>query len=177
MTRKLLYLKKYKGKIFVIKYGGGAMTENRLKETFAKDLVLLKKFGIKIVVVHGGGKEITALSRKLSVPVKFINGLRCTDSDVMRIVLMVLAGKTNKEIVSNLNKHKGNAVGLCGIDANLLRVKKITGKEELGSVGEVQKVNTDFIRLLLSKNYLPVIAPIGIDRHYETFNVNADDAA
>jgi acetylglutamate kinase len=169
---------KHKSNIFVIKYGGSAMTVSGLKQSFAEDVCILKNSGIRLVIVHGGGKEITNLSNKLNVPVKFIDGLRCTDKPSMEIVQMVLAGKINKEIVSGLNKFNGNAVGISGIDGDLLKVKKLTtGEHDLGFVGEIQEINVNFINLLLSNNYIPVIAPIGFNDAHESFNINADDAA
>jgi acetylglutamate kinase len=167
-----------KGKLFVVKLGGSAMTDNGLNKSFALDISALRSSGIKIAIVHGGGKEITDLSNKLKVPVKFVNGLRVTDKSTMEIALMILAGKINKEIVSGLNKFKVNAVGISGIDGNLFKVEKlISGKHDLGYVGKILEINSDFINLLLPNDYIPVIAPIGFNDEGEMFNINADDAA
>ena len=169
---------KYNGKTFVIKYGGAAMTEKKLRDLFAEDIIYLKKKGIRAVIVHGGGNDISSMSKKLNVPVKFVNGLRYTSKDTMEIAKMVLIGKTNKEIISTINKAGGNAVGFSGIDANVFIARKLRkAGEDLGYVGEILKVNTSFIELLLSNGYTPVIAPIGTDDKGRIYNINADDAA
>ncbi len=178
LIEALPYIRRYEGKIFVVKYGGAAMIDEELEESFAEDIALLAKVGINIVIVHGGGNEVTDIAGKLGIPTQFIDGQRYTDASMMEVVQMVLAGKTNKDIVANINCHHGNAVGLCGIDAELLKVKKFTGgTSDLGFVGEIVGVNTEFLRLLLAKNYLPVIAPVGVDSEGTAFNINADVAA
>jgi len=176
LIEALPYIQRYEGKTFVVKYGGAAMIDESLKTTFAQDVTLLKKIGISIVIVHGGGKEVTELCEKLGIQIRFSNGQRYTDETTMDIVQMVLAGKTNKDIVGRINRHDGQAVGLCGIDADLLRVVKYAA-QDLGLVGEVESVNTSFINLLLKNGLMPVIAPVGVDGAGQTYNINADLAA
>lgn len=178
LIEALPYISRYEGKTFVVKYGGAAMIDEELKETFAQDVTLLKKIGIRVVVVHGGGKEVTELAARLDIPSKFIDGQRYTDEAMMEIVQMVLAGKTNKDIVARINQHDGEAVGLCGIDADVLRVKKSSDNgKDLGLVGEVVAVNTAYLNLLLNNSIMPVIAPVGVDAGWKVHNVNADVAA
>lgn len=178
LIEALPYIQRYEQKIFVIKYGGAAMIDEELKEMFAQDVTLLKKIGIKMVVVHGGGKDITEIAAKFDIPTKFIDGQRYTDERMMDVVQMVLAGKTNKDIVARINQHDGEAVGICGIDADLLRVKKFSENgTDLGLVGEVVSVNTTYLNLLLNNNIMPVIAPIGVDEKWRAYNINADHAA
>jgi acetylglutamate kinase len=160
------------------------MVDDELKETFAQDVTLLKKIGIKMVIVHGGGKDITEIAGKLGIQSKFIEGQRYTDAAMMDVVQMVLAGKTNKDIVARINQHDGEAVGICGIDADLLRVKKFSENgTDLGLVGEVVSVNTAYLNLLLNNNIMPVIAPIGVSENGQArhggraYNINADHAA
>jgi acetylglutamate kinase len=169
---------RWQDKVVVVKYGGAAMITESLKASFAKDIVFLKRNGVNVVIVHGGGKEITATADKLGIPTKFINGQRYTDKPMMDVVQMVLAGKTNKDIVAELNRDGGNAVGLCGVDAGLLNVKKFSdGKEDLGLVGEITEVNANLLRILINNALLPVIAPIGVDKQGVVYNINADVAA
>jgi acetylglutamate kinase len=178
LIEALPYIQRYEGKTIVIKYGGAAMIDDELKETFAQDVTLLKKIGVKIVIVHGGGKEVTEIAGKLGIPSTFIDGQRYTDEAMMDVVQMTLAGKTNKDIVARINQHDGEAVGLCGIDADVLRVKKFSGNgHDLGLVGEVTEVNATFLNLLLNNSILPVIAPIGVDYRWQAHNINADVAA
>ncbi len=178
LIEALPYIQQYEGKTFVIKYGGAAMTEDDLRETFAQDVTLLKKIGIKIVIVHGGGKEVTEISDKLGIVTKFIEGQRYTDGETMEVVQMVLAGKTNKDIVARINRHDGDAVGICGIDAGLLRVRKLRRNGvDLGLVGEITEVNTAYLDILFSHGIMPVIAPIGVNEQWEAHNINADNAA
>jgi acetylglutamate kinase len=176
LIEALPYIQRYERKTFVIKYGGAAMIDEDLKATFAQDVTLLKKIGINVVIVHGGGKEVTEISDRLGIPTRFVDGQRYTDEATMEVVQMVLAGSTNKDIVARINQHEGQAVGLCGIDANLLRVQRYTEKD-LGLVGEVVNVNTEFINLLLNNTLMPVLAPIGVDEHGQVHNINADVAA
>ncbi len=176
LIEALPYIRRYAGTTFVIKYGGAAMVDDELMNTFAQDVILLNKVGIKIVVVHGGGKEVTDTAAKMGLPSRFVDGQRVTDEAMMEVVQMVLAGKTNKDIVARMNRHDGNAVGICGIDAGLLRVRKFSGRD-LGRVGEIESVNTTLADLLLNNNFLPVIAPVGVDDAGQTYNVNADVAA
>ena len=178
LIEALPYIRRYEGKVFVIKYGGAAMVDEELEQTFAQDVTLLKKVGIKIVIVHGGGKEVTDIAGQLGIESRFIDGQRYTDKPMMDVVQMVLAGKTNKDIVGRINRHDGEAIGLCGIDANLIQVRKQTGNgTDLGFVGEITNVNTQYLQLLLDSNILPVIAPIGVDANGEVYNINADVAA
>lgn len=178
LIEALPYIQTYEGKTFVIKYGGAAMTEEHLKLSFAKDVTILRKIGINIIIVHGGGKETTDIASKLGLETQFIHGHRFTDDAMMKVILMVLAGKLNKEITNLINVNGGNAVGLCGVDNNLLRAKKLSnGAADLGMVGEVTSVNTSFINLLLKEGMMPVISPVGVGSEGELFNINADLAA
>lgn len=175
----LPYIQKYNNKILVIKYGGNAMTNNELKDAVMTDIVLLSLVGVKVVLVHGGGPEINDMLRKLGIESKFINGLRYTDEATINVVKMVLAGKVNKELVQLLAQHKGSAVGLCGIDGEMLMAeKKITDDgQDLGYVGEITKVNTKPILDALANGNIPVIATVATDENGSTYNVNADTAA
>ena len=178
LIEALPYIQRYEGSTFVVKYGGAAMVDELLCDTFAQDVTLLKKIGIGIVIVHGGGKEITETAAKLGFETAFVDGQRMTDAPTMEIVQMVLAGKTNKDIVARINRHDGGAVGICGIDADLLRVKKYAENgHDLGFVGEITQVNTDYLRLLLTNQLMSVIAPIGVDENRQSYNINADAAA
>jgi acetylglutamate kinase len=175
LIEALPYIQQFEKTTFVIKYGGAVMTDENLKTMVAQDVTLLRKIGIEVVVVHGGGKEITSLAEKLDIKTKFVNGQRYTDEDMRDVVQMVLGGLINKDIVRRINIHGGRAVGVSGIDANLVSVKQMN--KELGLVGEVTDVNSAFIRNLLNDGYLPVIAPIGVDAEGTIYNVNADIAA
>ena len=178
LIEALPYIQKYEGKTFVIKYGGAAMTDPALRETFGKDVTILRKIGINIVIVHGGGKEITNIARKLGIETKFVDGQRYTDEAMVEVVQMVLAGKINKEIVNLINQNDGDAIGLSGVDNMLLRAEKIIeGKQDLGFVGRVTSVNVPFIELLLKNGMMPVIAPVGIGKDGMVLNINADLAA
>ena len=178
LIETLPWISRYEGKTFVIKYGGAAMIDEELRETFAQDVTLLKKIGVKVAIVHGGGKEITELAGRLGIESRFVNGQRYTDAAMMDVVQMVLAGKTNKEIVARINQHDGDAVGLCGIDAGVLRVAPFReGGVDLGFVGTITNVNTAYLDLLLANGVMPVIAPIGVDAGWQVYNVNADVAA
>ncbi len=178
LIEALPYFRRYEGTVFVVKYGGAAMVDEKLQEAVAKDVVLLKKVGINIIIVHGGGKEVTDIASRLGIATKFIDGQRYTDASTMEVVQMVLAGKTNKDIVARINRYDGNAVGICGIDASLLRAKRFAGDgRDLGLVGEITAVNTSYLDLLLRNAVLPVIAPIGVDEEGGVYNINADMAA
>lgn len=178
LIEALPYIQEYEEKTFVIKYGGAAMIDEELKEAFAQDVTLLKKIGIRIVIVHGGGKEITDLASKLGLSTKFVDGQRYTDADMMDVVKMVLGGKTNQEIVARINQHDGGAVGLSGVDNGLLLVHKhLEAGKDLGLVGEMLRVNTAFLDLLFTHEIMPVIAPIGVDSDWQVYNVNADMVA
>jgi acetylglutamate kinase len=178
LIEALPYISRYEGKTFVVKYGGAAQVDEELKETFAQDVTLLKKIGVKVAIVHGGGKEITEIAAQLGLESRFIDGQRYTDAPMMDVVQMVLAGKTNKDIVGKINRHDGDSVGLCGIDAHVLKVKKaMEGGRDLGFVGEITEVNTAYLNLLMNNGIMPVIAPIGINDEGQPHNINADVAA
>lgn len=173
----LPYIQKYNDKIVVIKYGGNAMTNDELKDAVMSDIVLLNLVGIKTVLVHGGGPEINDMLRRVGIESKFINGLRYTDEATVDIVKMVLAGKVNKELVSHLIQHGGKALGMCGIDGQMILCHKIEGDVDLGFVGEIDKVNTTPILDSLEKGYIPVISTVACDEKGQTYNINADTAA
>ncbi|MFA7287904.1 MAG: acetylglutamate kinase [Melioribacteraceae bacterium] len=175
LIEALPYIQQFEGKTFVVKYGGAVMQDEQLKMMIAQDVVLLRKIGIDIVVVHGGGKEITSIAEKLGIETKFVNGQRYTDEKMRDVVQMVLAGSINKDIVRRINIHGGRGVGLSGIDANLIKVKKTS--DELGFVGDVTEANNSILKSILIDGYLPVIAPIGFDDEGIIYNVNADVAA
>ncbi len=177
LIEALPYILRYEGKTFVVKYGGAAMVDPALGETFAQDVTLLKNVGIRIIVVHGGGKDITALAGRLGLQTRFVAGQRYTDEPLMELVQMVLAGKINKDLVGTINRHGGESVGLCGIDGGLLRAERLSGGDDLGLVGSITHVNTDLLRLLLEDGLLPVIAPVGSGDDGTVYNINADVAA
>ena len=175
----LPYIQKYNNKILVIKYGGNAMTNDELKDAVMNDIVLLSLVGIKVVLVHGGGPEINDMLKRLGIESRFVNGLRYTDDATIEVVKMVLSGKVNKELVQLLAQHKGNAVGLCGIDGGMLiaEKKKSDDGQDLGWVGEITKVNTKPILDALDNGNVPVIATVATDENGNTYNINADTAA
>ncbi len=175
----LPYIQKYNNKILVIKYGGNAMTNDELKDAVMNDIVLLSLVGIKVVLVHGGGPEINDMLKRLGIESRFVNGLRYTDDATIEVVKMVLSGKVNKELVQLLAQHKGNAVGLCGIDGGMLiaEKKKTDDGQDLGWVGEITKVNTKPILDALDNGNVPVIATVATDENGNTYNINADTAA
>jgi len=175
LIEALPYIQQFEQKTFVVKYGGAVMQNEQLKMMIAQDVVLLRKIGIDMVVVHGGGKEITNIAEILGIETKFVNGQRYTDEKMRDVVQMVLAGSINKDIVRRINIHGGRGVGLSGIDANLIKVKKTS--DELGFVGDVTEVNNSVLKSILKDGYLPVIAPIGFDDGGIIYNVNADIAA
>ena len=178
LIQALPYIQQYEQKTFVIKYGGAAMVDEDLKETFAQDVTLLKKIGIRMVIVHGGGKDITDLAGKIGLESRFVQGQRYTDADMMGVVQMVLGGKTNQDIVARINQHDGGSVGLSGVDNGLFLVRRHTdGGIDLGFVGDVVRVNTKFLETLFSQDIMPVIAPIGVDAEGQVYNINADTAA
>ena len=182
LAEALPYIRRFHGKTIVIKYGGNAMTEDDLKQSFARDIILLRLVGILPVVVHGGGPQIESLLSKVGKKGEFIQGMRVTDTETMDIVEMVLAGQVNKEIVELINHAGGKAVGLTGQDGGLIRARKMmvkadTGSQEvldLGHVGEIESVDPAIIHSLLASGFVPVIAPIGSGREGETYNINAD---
>ncbi len=182
LQEALPFIRDFYGKIFVVKYGGAAMEDEELKHSFAKDIALLRYVGIKIILVHGGGKDITNMLNRLNVQTEFVKGVRKTDKESLNVVRMVLIGLLNKDIVSMLNKemsHTQGAIGLSGVDANLLVCKKFYQEgEDIGFVGEVKAINTKLIRELIQNDYIPVIAPVGIDpESNQMYNINADMAA
>lgn len=173
----LPYIQRYNGKIVVIKYGGNAMTNEVLKDAVMSDIVLLSLVGVKVVLVHGGGPEINDMLKRVGIESRFINGLRYTDEATVDIVKMVLAGKVNKELVAYLAQHNGNALGMCGIDGEMLVAHKMESDPDLGFVGEIDSVNTKPILDALDRSYVPVIATVACDSKGQTLNVNADTAA
>ena len=178
LVQALPYIRQYHGKTVVIKYGGNAMTDKSLKEQVTKDIVLLHYVGMRPVVVHGGGPEITDMMKRVGKAPDFVNGRRVTDAETMELVEMVLAGKTNKSIVSLINQQGGRAVGLSGKDANLLIAEKsMPGGVDLGQVGDIVKVNTGIIHTLIQEGYIPVICSVAMGEDGATYNVNADLAA
>jgi acetylglutamate kinase len=174
----LPYLIRFSGKTIVVKYGGAAMVQEDLKKSFSEDIVLLKYLGIHPVVVHGGGPEINQVLKKLEIPSQFVRGQRVTDEKTMEVVEMVLTGKVNKEIVSLISQAKGKAVGVSGKDGNLTIGKKILiDGEDIGQVGDIEKVDPSLIDNLIQNNFIPVISPISQDSHGMSLNVNADTMA
>lgn len=185
LTEALPYIRKFHGSTVVVKYGGNAMADDYLKNTFARDIVLMKLVGLDPIVVHGGGPQIGDLLDKLSIPTRFVDGLRVTDAETMDVVEMVLGGLVNQEIVSLLNQHGGRAVGITGKDGDLLRARRLTlvkpGPEleapeiiDIGHVGEIERVNSTVLDTLIQADFIPVIAPIGVGAEGESYNINAD---
>lgn len=187
LTEALPYIQRFEGKVMVVKYGGNAMTDPILESSFARDIVMLKTVGIHPVVVHGGGPQVDNLLKELGRSSDRIDGMRVTDKATMDVVEMVLGGSVNKSIVNLINKHGGRAIGLTGKDASLIRAKKLpmTKKDEqgneqqidLGFVGDVVSINRDVIDLMIASNFIPVIAPLGVDDEGNTYNINADVVA
>ncbi|MFT3951660.1 MAG: acetylglutamate kinase [Oscillospiraceae bacterium] len=173
----LPYIQKYNNKIVVVKYGGNAMTDESLKEAVMSDIVLLGAVGIRVVLVHGGGPEINEMLTRVGIQSKFVGGLRYTDEATMEIVQMVLTGKVNKELVAHLQKHGGKALGMCGVDGEMILAQKLEGEVDLGFVGEIKKVTTKPILDALANGYVPIIATVGIGEDGQTYNINADTAA
>jgi len=185
LSEALPYIQRFSGKTVVIKYGGNAMTEEHLKDGFARDVVLLKLVGINPVVVHGGGPQIGRLLEQIGKESRFIEGMRVTDRETMDVVEMVLGGLVNKEIVNLIHSHGGNAVGLTGKDGQLIKAKKLKMTRDsqeldvpeiidLGHVGEVAEINTAVVEMLDSGEFIPVIAPIGVGKDGASYNINAD---
>jgi len=188
LMEALPYIRRFYQKTFVIKYGGHAMQDPRLKEGFAKDVVLLNYIGIRPVIVHGGGPQIGKVLEQMGKKSSFVGGLRVTDGETMDIVEMVLVGKVNKEIVALINHHGGRAVGLSGKDGSLIEAKKmkVTRRTlphqppeiiDIGMVGEVEAINTQVVKSLEAERFVPVIAPVGVGEKGETYNINADTVA
>jgi acetylglutamate kinase len=175
LLEALPYLRRFFGKTIVIKYGGHAMANDELKESFAQDVVLLKYVGMNPVIVHGGGPQINSMLETMGVQSRFVRGMRVTDEQTMRVVEMVLVGSTNKEIVGLMNRHGGRAVGLSGKDGELLVAKKmLVDDQDIGLVGEVVGVNPRIIETLDGSDFIPVIAPVGVGLDGATYNINAD---
>ena len=177
LIEALPYIQKFNKKVIVVKYGGSAMVDEELKRRVIEDVTLLKLVGFKPIIVHGGGKEISGMVKRLGMEPKFINGLRVTDEETMDVAEMVL-NKVNKSLVQLVQSLGVNAIGISGKDGGLLKVeKKYSNGEDIGFVGDITEVNPDIIFDLLKKDYLPIICPIGMDDNFQTYNINADDAA
>ncbi len=185
LTKALPYLQRFAGKTFVIKYGGSVMEKEHLRNSFARDIVLLKAIGITPVVVHGGGPQIDQLLDRLNIKSRFVNGMRITDSETMDVVQMVLGGLVNKEIVHLISRNGGRAIGITGKDGDFIKARKLHGYDEIacaggreivdiGQVGEVESINTDILTMLDASDFIPVIAPVGVDDHGNSYNINAD---
>ena len=186
LSKALPFMQRYAGKSITIKFGGAAMGENLLSSSFAKDIVLLKQVGINPIVVHGGGPRIKNMLERLKLKSSFVDGLRVTDKETMNIVEMVLSGSINKEIVMEINKEGGRAIGLSGKDALLAKTKKFKKKKksgeiekflDLGFVGLPNKINKDLLEWFIESDFIPVISPIGYGENFETYNINADTMA
>jgi acetylglutamate kinase len=185
LAEALPYIKRFHGKTIVVKYGGNAMTDDHLKQCFARDVVLLKLVGFNIVVVHGGGPQIESLLARVGKKGEFIQGMRVTDAETMDLVEMVLGGQVNKEIVNLINQHGGKAVGLTGKDGNFIRARKLMLENkdipgdliDIGQVGDISQIDPSLIALLDTGAFIPVIAPIGVGKAGETYNINADVVA
>src|SRR6056297_1190933 len=185
LTEALPYIQRFTGKTIVVKFGGNAMVDPLLHESFARDIVLMKLVGMNPVVVHGGGPQIGSLLKRLNIQSEFVDGMRVTDSQTMDVVEMVLGGRVNKEIVASINRSGGKAIGVTGKDGQLIRARRLTierrGPEleapeiiDIGHVGEVRQVDTEMLNVILDSNFIPVIAPIGCDEDGQSYNINAD---
>jgi len=185
LTEALPYIQRFTGKTIVVKYGGHAMTDETLKNSFARDIVLMKLVGMHPIVVHGGGPQIGSLLEKLDIKTDFVDGMRVTDSATMDVVEMVLGGLVNKSIVSLLNKNGGKAIGLTGKDGDFIRARKLKMSRQtpemlepeiidIGHVGEVESINPEIIEMITQSNFIPVIAPIGTGEDGSSYNINAD---
>ncbi|MFK8047318.1 MAG: acetylglutamate kinase [Halioglobus sp.] len=185
LTEALPYIQRFTAKTVVVKFGGNAMTDSALHDSFARDVVLMKLVGMNPVVVHGGGPQIGSLLEKLNIQTEFVNGMRVTNSETMDVVEMVLGGSVNKEIVSSINRNGGKAIGVTGKDGQLIRARELQvnryspdlGASEIvdiGHVGEVDQIDTEVLNVILESNFIPVIAPIGVDEAGRTYNINAD---
>ena len=185
LTESLPYIQRFIGKTIVVKYGGNAMVDPQLKDSFARDVVLMKLVGMNPVVVHGGGPQIGQLLAKLGIESRFVEGMRVTDTQTMDVVEMVLGATVNKEIVANINRHGGNAIGVTGKDGHLIEASRMSvtrqspGMSEpeiidIGHVGQVRRVNRAVLDMFLKSDFIPVIAPVGVDREGLSYNINAD---
>ena len=175
LVEALPYLQEYNDKVVVVKYGGNAMTNETLKQAVMQDIVLLSLVGIKVVLVHGGGPEINAMLKKINNQSEFVNGLRYTDEETIDIVQMVLAGKVNKDLVQLLQRAGGKAMGLCGLDGDLIKAKQLN--PDLGFVGDITEIDPDPINTALNNGYIPVVSTVASGKNGEVFNINADTAA
>jgi acetylglutamate kinase len=185
LTEALPYIQRFHGSTLVIKYGGNAMVDETLKNNFARDIVLMKLVGLNPIVVHGGGPQIGDLLGRLQIPTRFVDGMRVTDSQTMDVVEMVLGGSVNQDIVAIINRNGGRAVGITGKDGDLIRARKLKLQQgapelnaseiiDIGHVGEVEKINAEILNTLIKENFIPVIAPIGVGKEGESYNINAD---
>jgi acetylglutamate kinase len=185
LTEALPYIQRFIGKTIVVKFGGNAMIDPLLHESFARDVVLMKLVGMNPVVVHGGGPQIGALLKKLNIHTEFVDGMRVTDAQTMDVVEMVLGGSVNKEIVSSINRNGGKAIGVTGKDGQMIRARKLTVTRhspeldapeiiDIGHVGEVDQIDTEVLKVILGSDFIPVIAPIGVGEDGSTYNINAD---
>ena len=185
LTEALPYIQRFTGKTIVVKFGGNAMVDPLLHESFARDVVLMKLVGMNPVVVHGGGPQIGALLEKLNIHTEFVNGMRVTDAQTMDVVEMVLGGSVNKEIVASINRNGGKAIGVTGKDGQFIRAHKLQVSRyspeldaseivDIGHVGEVDQIDTEVLDVILGSNFIPVIAPIGVGKDGSTYNINAD---
>ena len=177
LSQALPYIQRFRGKTFVIKYGGSAMSDLNLKRETIKNIVLLSCVGIKLILVHGGGPEISVMSKRLNLPVKFVDGYRVTDKETMEIVEMVLVGKVQKDLVNLINVSGGRGIGLCGKDGKLFSAKPISKMKKYGFIGEAKSIDTDILFTLLEKGFIPVISSVGTDQKGQNYNINADNVA
>ena len=177
LVQAMPYIQKYAGKTIVVKYGGNAMINEELKSAVMSDIVLLQLVGVNVVLVHGGGPEINAMLKKTGKESKFVNGMRVTDEETIDIVQMVLAGKVNKSLANQLNLSGGKAIGLCGLDGNLLKAQKQTKNGDIGFVGDITDVDVTVINDVINSGYIPVIATVAGGTEGEVYNINADIAA
>jgi acetylglutamate kinase len=185
LTEALPYIQRFIGKTIVVKYGGNAMVDPGLKESFARDVVLMKLVGMNPVIVHGGGPQIGSLLAKLNIESRFVEGMRVTDTQTMDVVEMVLGASVNKEIVANINRHGGNAIGVTGKDGNLIEASRMSVTRQtpdmkapeivdIGHVGEVRRINRAVLDMFINSDFIPVVAPIGVDQAGQSYNINAD---
>ena len=180
LTESLPYIQRFTGKTFVIKFGGNAMTDGELQESFARDVVLMKLVGMNPIVVHGGGPQIGELLERLNIESEFVDGMRVTDEHTMNVVEMVLGASVNKEIVDSIHRNGGRAIGITGKDGQLIQARKLAGDwnregvKDIGQVGEVASIDTDILTMLIGSDYIPVIAPVAGSTDGKTYNINAD---
>lgn len=177
LVQALPYIQRYNGKTVVIKYGGNAMINETLQDAVMTDIVLLRSVGVNVVLVHGGGPEINDMLKRIGKESRFVGGLRYTDEETVEVVQMVLAGKVNKHLVQLLTCHGGQAVGLCGLDGDMIQAKKHDAGEDIGFVGDIVKINTKVINDAIASGYIPVISTVGGGENGEVYNINADTAA